>query len=80
MGFELVFNDLTQGWAITVKYLTPCLSEGIGKITGSFMTQYDFPARNNKFLGQRSNFKISHPCPLISYKNQAFLPPISSKS
>ena len=22
----------------TVKYLTPCLSEGIGKMTGSFMT------------------------------------------
>ena len=34
------------------------------------MTQHDFLAQNNQFLGQRSNFKISHCCPVISHKNQ----------
>ena len=42
----------------------------------SFMTKHDFPAQDNQFLGQRSNFKVSHLCPLISLKNQAFSPPI----
>ena len=65
-----------QGRVSTVKYLTSCLSAGIGKITGSCMTQYDFPPQNNQFLfGTQVKFEISHPYPLISHKNQIFSPP-----
>ena len=47
---------LRLGWASTVKNLIPCLSEGIGrKITNSVMTQNDFPAQINQFLGRKSN-------------------------